>query len=63
MPELMAVPDIDIVGPLPDGIQSISVFTVGASTGARDPEAAKALVKFLATPEAATVVRSKGLEA
>ncbi len=62
MPELMAVPGIDIVGPLPEGIQSVSVFTIGTSTGARDPEAANALVKFLATPEAAAVVRSKGLE-
>jgi molybdate transport system substrate-binding protein len=63
MPELMAVPGIDIVGPLPDGIQSVSVFTVGASTGAKDAEAAKALVQFLATPQAAAVIRSKGLEA
>ncbi len=62
MPELMAVPGIDIVGPLPDGIQSISVFTAGVSTGARDRDAAGALVKFLGTPEAAAVVRSKGLE-
>jgi molybdate transport system substrate-binding protein len=62
VPELMAVPGIDIVGPLPEGIQSVSVFTVGASTGARDPGAAKALVEFLATPEAAKVIRSKGLE-
>jgi molybdate transport system substrate-binding protein len=63
IPELMAVPGIDIVGPLPEGIQSVSVFTIGVSTAAKDAQAAKALVKFLVTPEAAAVVRSKGMEA
>jgi molybdate transport system substrate-binding protein len=62
MPELMAVPGIDIVGPLPEGIQSVSVFTIGASTGAKDPDAAKALIKFLASPDAAAMMRAKGLE-
>ena len=62
MPELMAVPGIDIVGPLPEGIQSVSVFTAGVSTGAKDAGAATALVKFLATPQAAAAIRSKGLE-
>ena len=50
MPELMAVPGIDIVGPLPDGIQSVTVFTAGVSTGARDPAAAKALIQFSRAP-------------
>ncbi len=62
MPELMAVPGIDIVGPLPEGIQSVSVFTAGVSTGAKDPQAAKALVAFLASPEAVAVIRGKGME-
>ncbi len=62
MPELMAVPGIDIVGPLPDGIQSVTVFTAGVSTGARDPAAAKALIQFITSPDAAPVIRSKGLE-
>ena len=63
LPELMAVPGIDIVGPLPDGVQSITVFTAGVSTGAADPAAARALVEFLVTPAVVAVIRSKGLEA
>ena len=62
MPELMAVPGIDIVGPLPDGVQSVSVFTAGVSTAAKDAAAAAALVKFLAAPETAAVLRNKGME-
>ena len=62
MPELMAVPGIDIVGPLPDGVQSVSVLTIGVSAAAKDAAAAEALVKFLAAPETAAVLRSKGME-
>jgi molybdate transport system substrate-binding protein len=63
LPELMAVPGIDIVGPLPDGVQSMTVFTVALSSGARDPEAARALIDFLASPAAAKVMREMGFEA
>ena len=63
MPELMMVPGIDIVGPLPDGVQFVSVFTGGVSTGATDPEAARALLQYLRSPETAAVVRAKGMEA
>jgi molybdate transport system substrate-binding protein len=62
IPELLAVPGIDIVGPLPDGIQSVTVFSAGVSTGAKDPNAAKALTKFLASADAAAVMRAKGME-
>jgi len=63
IPELMAVPGIDIVGPLPDGVQSVTVFTAGVSTAAKDPNAATALTRFLASADAAAVMRSKGMEA
>ena len=63
MPELMMVPGIDIVGPLPDGVQFVSVFTGGVSTKATDPEAAGALLQYLRSPETAAVVRAKGMEA
>ena len=62
IPELLAVPGIDIVGPLPDGIQSKTVFSAGLSTTARSPDAGKALIAYLATPAAAKVMRDKGME-
>lgn len=62
LPELMAVPGIDIVGPLPDGIQSKTVFAIGVSTGAAHPDAARALIAHLTTAAAAKVMRDKGME-
>jgi molybdate transport system substrate-binding protein len=63
MAELMAVAGIDVVGPLPRELQSITPFVAGVTTDAGDPAAAKALVQFLATPEAKRVITAKGLEA
>jgi len=63
MPELMAVPGIDIVGPLPPDIQSMTVFSVGLSTAAKNADGGRALTKFLTTPAAAQVMKAKGMEA
>ena len=62
LPELMAVPGIDIVGPLPPEIQSMTVFSAGLSTGAKNADGGRALIAFLTTPKAAAVIRSKGME-
>ncbi len=62
IPELMAVKEIQYVGPLPKELQTSTVFTTAVMTGARQPEAAKALVDFLTTPAAVKVFKSKGLE-
>jgi molybdate transport system substrate-binding protein len=63
IPELLAVPGIDIVGPLPPGVQSVSVFSAGLSTAAREPDGGLALINFLSTRAAAKVMRDKGMEA
>jgi molybdate transport system substrate-binding protein len=60
--ELKAVAGIDIVGPLPDEVQQISVFAAGIFRAARNPVGAAALIAFLADPRLADVVRSAGLE-
>ena len=62
MAELMAVSGIDMVGPLPRELQSVTPFVAGVSTNASHPEAAKALIQFLTTPEAKRVIKAKGLE-
>jgi molybdate transport system substrate-binding protein len=60
--ELLPVPGIDFVGPLPADIQQITVFSAGLHVKARQPDAARALVKFLKAPAAAPVIRRKGME-
>ena len=60
--ELRPVSGIDIVGPLPDGLQSITVFSAGIATGSKEPEAGKALIKFLASPAARDALIKSGLE-
>lgn len=60
--ELIPLPGVDLVGPLPSELQNTLVFTAVIMTGAKDAEAAKALIDFLRTPEAAVVIKAKGME-
>ncbi|KMO16364.1 substrate-binding domain-containing protein [Methylobacterium platani] len=60
--ELKPVPGIEIVGLLPQDVQLYTVFSAGVVAGSRQPEAARALVRFLASPEAAAAVRASGME-
>jgi molybdate transport system substrate-binding protein len=60
--ELRPVAGIDIVGPLPDGLQSITVFSAGVATGSKEPDAGKALIKFLASPAARDAIVKSGME-
>ena len=62
IPELMAVPGIEVAGPFPAELQKISVTTAGIFANSRHPEAAKALLDFLTTPAAARVFKAKGLD-
>jgi len=60
--ELMPVPGIEVVGPLPAELQARIVYAAGVPAGAKQPDAARALLKFLASPEAAPVIKAKGLQ-
>jgi molybdate transport system substrate-binding protein len=62
IPELMAVPGVDVVGPLPGVFQNVTTYFVRIHADAKQPAAAKALIDFLTAPAAATVYKSKGLE-
>jgi molybdate transport system substrate-binding protein len=62
IPELMAVPGIELVGPLPGEIQQTTVSSAGVFTGAREPGAAQALLDFLTTPASAKVFKARGHE-
>jgi molybdate transport system substrate-binding protein len=60
--ELMAVSGIDLVGPIPQALQKTTVIAAGVFRGAREPDGARALLAFLATPQAANLIRAKGLD-
>jgi molybdate transport system substrate-binding protein len=59
--ELLPVAGIEIVGPLPPSLQKITTFTAGVLAAAKEPEAAAALLKFLAARSPA-LLASKGLD-
>jgi molybdate transport system substrate-binding protein len=60
--ELKPISGIDLVGPLPPEVQQYTVFSAGIVTGAKQPEAGTALIRFLASPEAAPAITESGME-
>lgn len=60
--ELLPFSELDYVGPLPDEVQQTIFFSAGIGAQAKALEAARHLVRYLASPAAASIVRSTGLE-
>ncbi len=60
--ELMAAPGVEVLGPLPRELQKYTVFHAGVGVVSKGSSAAKALIKFLTTPAAGAVFKSKGQE-
>jgi molybdate transport system substrate-binding protein len=60
--ELRPVKGIDIVGELPPGAQRVTYFSAGIPANAKNPEAAKSLIQWLASPAAYEAIRKSGVE-
>ncbi len=60
--ELKPIQGIDLVGPLPAGVQQVTVFAAGIVAASQHKEAAKALIDFLASPEADGAITASGME-
>jgi len=60
--ELKPVAGIDIVGPLPEALQKITVFSAGIASVSREPDAGKALIKFLVSPAARAEIVKSGMD-
>jgi molybdate transport system substrate-binding protein len=61
IPGIMEIAGADLVGPLPDELQSWVVYTAGVGAAARNPAEARALIAFLTSPEAVATMKAKGL--
>jgi molybdate transport system substrate-binding protein len=50
-----------VVGPFPSEVQENVVFTAAVASDTKDATAAKALIEFLRTPAAVTIIKSRGM--
>jgi molybdate transport system substrate-binding protein len=62
MSELLPVPGIAHITPLPPEVQKTTVFSAGVAAKAPDPALARSVIRFLASPDAAGAVTRSGLE-
>lgn len=60
--ELMSLDGIDVIGPLPPAIQIVTTFSAAVCTTSTQPGAARALLDFMASPDAAEAKRRHGME-
>jgi molybdate transport system substrate-binding protein len=59
---ILPVKGVDLVGALPAELQNTIVYAAGLSARAANADAARALIAYLKTEEAARIIRAKGLE-
>ena len=63
MTEMLPVPGIDIVGPLPKELQKETVYVAAVMKGAKNPQGAEALLAYLASPEGRKAFLERGFSA
>lgn len=62
IPELMAIPNVQVVGPLPGEAEYSSLATAVVLTATRDAAAARRFIEFLQSPKAQVIIQAKGME-
>ena len=62
MSEIVSQKGVTLVGPLPAAIQNYTTYVVGLGSGASNADAARAFIKVLTGPSAASVLKSTGME-
>jgi molybdate transport system substrate-binding protein len=60
--EIVSVPGADLLGPLPDDLQAMTAIFAGVLKTAPEPDAARALLRFLISPAAAAAIKAAGME-
>ncbi len=59
--ELLPIENIQYAGEIPAAFQRITVFSAGITTNARDRRAATALIAYLTSPEAGSIIEDSGM--
>ena len=59
---ILPVTGAELVAALPSELQNIIVYAAGLSVSAGDAAAARAFIAFMVTPQAARLIRAKGME-
>lgn len=59
---ILAEPGIELIGPLPAEVQNYLQFTASVAMNSKQPEAGRALLRYLSAPEARAAMREKGYE-
>lgn len=60
--ELMHLPGIDVIGAMPEPLQIVTTFSAAVCTAAAQPEAARRLIAFMASPAAGEAKRRQGMD-
>src|SRR3954452_1205942 len=58
---VLIAPGVELAGPFPGDLQQDLVFAGAAAAESKEAEAANAFIAFLKTPEAAAVIKAKGM--
>jgi molybdate transport system substrate-binding protein len=61
--EILPAKGVELLGPFPPDFQGYVRFSAAVSASAKNPEAAAALIKFLAGPDAMSSIKARGMEA
>jgi len=59
---ISGVPGVQLVGGIPQELQTWIGFTAGVGSAAREPQAARAMLRFFTAPDSAAVLRAHGVE-
>jgi molybdate transport system substrate-binding protein len=62
IPEIKFFKGVELAGPVPAELQSYISFGAGVASNTKSADAAKALIKFITSPAAGPVLKSKALE-
>src|SRR3954451_6740220 len=60
--EILPVKGVKLVGPLPAEVQNYTSYAAAVTTDAKQPEAARALIKLLSGSAADSVLKARGME-